>query len=429
MMRALSIVACFALWSFADAQQFRRAQPVQSVSKQFSAIWKLDRAPRPIVSGTNGVPAVVRVNAHSLIFFAEETKKRLLRELGISDLWSGHAILRIVDLPPGTRPELDRQAFGDRWRYQLTVPEELPARELLHTMVSLLLEEYAGRYSRKPPRIPPWLAEGFTEMLIQKNGTTLFSSLTLNRANILFQTDFLRRSRVVVQKTNPISYLNLSLPPAELQLGAGLVRYRAHAHLFTVKLLARPDGARRMQFFIRETNRRANSQHAMLAAFDFKTMLAAEQWWSLTQTQFRNRDAQNRWIPEVAREHLANLLSVEINHEDGRKSIPLREYLQTGTHTEHLKVLLPMVHKLKLIEINSPQQLTRITSEYRKVLEEYIGKPRKPNGPIPALTPKAHAARLDVALNSLHLLDTILADLKRRPGRSNNPLSKILRRP
>ncbi len=429
MTRILSILVVFVLWSSANAQQFRRPQPVTSVSKQFSAIWKLDRAPRPIISGTNGVPTVVRVNAHSLVFFAEETKKRLLRELGVSDLWSGHAILRIIDLPPGTKPLLERQAYGDRWRYQLTVPEELPSRQLLHAMVSLLLEEYAGRYSRKAPRIPPWLAEGFTELLIQKNGATLFSSLTLNRANILFQPDVMRRSRVVLQNTPPVSYLNLSLPPSELQLGAGLARYRAHAHLFTVKLLAHTDGKRRMQFFIRETNRRANSQHALLAAFDFKTMLAAEQWWSLSQTRFRNRDAQNRWTPGVAQGHLANLLSVEAAHEDGRKSVPLREYLQTGTHAEHLKVLLPMVQKLKLVEINAPQQLTRVTREYRLVLEQYIGKPKKPNGPIPQLTDEAHAAHRKVALQSLHLLDTILADLKRAPNRPSTALGKILQRP
>jgi hypothetical protein len=429
MTRTLFILFWFTLWGTANAQQFRRPQPVTSVTKQFSATWKLDRAPSPIVSGKNGVPAVVRVNAHSLIFFAEETKKRLLHELGVSDLWSGHVMLRIIDLPPETKPVLERQAFGEKWRYQLTVPEELPSRQLLHAMVSLLLEEYAGRYSRKAPRIPPWLTEGFTELLIQKNGATLFTSLTLNRANILFQPDVMRRSRVVVQKTAPVSYLNLSLPPAELQLGAGLVRYRAHAHLFTSHLLARTDGTRRMQFFIRETNRRANSQHALLAAFDFKSMLAAEQWWSLTQTRFRNRDAHNRWKPGVALGHLANLLSVEAATEDGRKSVPLREYLQTGTHAEHLKVLLPMLQKLTLVEINAPPQLTRITREYRLVLEQYIGKPRQPNGPIPTPTTEAHAARRKTAVQSLHLLNTILADLERSPNRPSNALGKILRRP
>ena len=336
MMRALCILVLFALWYSAEAQQFRRPQSVTSVSKQFSAIWKLNRAPRPIISGTNGIPAVVRVNSHSLILFAEETKKRILRELGTTDLWSGHIMLRIMDLPAGTKPVMERQPFTDRWRYQLTVPEELPSRELLHALVDLLLEEYAGRYSRKAPRIPLWLTEGFTELLTQKNGGTLFTSLSLNRANVLFQPDFMRRSRIILQKAPPVSYLNLSLPPAELQLGTGLVRYRAHAHFFTAKLLARTDGARRMQFFIRETNRRANTQHALLAAFDFKTMLAAEQWWSLEQTRFRNRDASNRWIPNVAQGHLANLLSVETEFADGRKSMPLREYLQTGAHAEHL---------------------------------------------------------------------------------------------
>ena len=140
MTRTLSIFVLFALWGSAEAQQFRRPQSVTSVTKQFSAIWKVDRAPRPSVSGTNGIPAVVRVNAHSLIFFAEETKKRLLLELGVSDLWSGHILMRIMDLPPGTGPVVERQAFSDKWRYQLTVPEELPSRQFLHAMVSLLLE-------------------------------------------------------------------------------------------------------------------------------------------------------------------------------------------------------------------------------------------------------------------------------------------------
>ena len=429
MTRALPFFVLLALWSAAEAQQFRRPLPVHSVTRQFSSLWKVNRAPQPIISGTNGVPAIVRVNSHSLILFAEETKKRMLRELGTTDLWSGHITLRIMDLPAGTKPVMERQPFTDRWRYQLTMPEELPSRELLHALVGLLLEEYAGRYSRKAPRIPLWLTEGFTELLMQKNGATLFTSLTLNRANILFQPDFMRRSRVVLQKALPVSYLNLSLPPAELQLGAGLVRYRAHAHFFTAKLLARTDGARRMQFFIRETNRRANTQHALLAAFDFKTMLAAEQWWSLEQTRFRNRDALNRWIPNVAQGHLTNLLSVETEFADGRKSVPLREYLQTGGHAEHLKLLLPLVQKLMLVEINAPPQLTRITREYRTVLEQYIGKPRQPNGPVPKLTPEAHAAHRKVAVQSLTLLDTILADLKRAPNRPHSALSKILKRP
>ena len=116
MTRALSFFVLLALWSAAEAQQFRRPLPVHSVTRQFSSLWKVNRAPQPIISGTNGVPAIVRVNSHSLILFAEETKKRMLRELGSTDLWSGHITLRIMDLPAGTKTVMERQPFTDCWR-------------------------------------------------------------------------------------------------------------------------------------------------------------------------------------------------------------------------------------------------------------------------------------------------------------------------
>ncbi len=426
MTRPLFIFISMTLLMAADAQSFRRPHPVTSVTKQFSAVWEINRAPRPIVSGTNAIPARVRVNAHSLILFAEESKKRLLRELGASDLWNGHVQMRIIDLPANSAPMITRRAIGNRWQYQIAVSEEVSSRVLLHTMVSVLLEEYAGRYHRTAPRIPAWLAEGFTEVLLQKNGVTLFTSLTLNRANFLFQPDFMKHTRPVLQTTAPVSYLNLSLPPAELQAAGGQARFRAHAHLFTAKLLAQPEGQRRMQFYLREINRRANSQHALLAAFDFKSMLAIEQWWSLTQTRFRNRDAFNRWTPTVAFNHLNDLLQIPSPDADRRQPVPLREYLETGTHTDHLEVLLPLVQKLKLVEINAPPQLTRVTRDYRTVLEQYIGKPRKPNGPIPTPGAEEHAARLKAAQEALLLLDTLLADLGRAPGQPASALGKIL---
>ena len=96
--------------------------------------------------------------------------------------------------------------------------------------------------------------------------------------------------------------------------------------------------------FRRNTNPE-NNQHALLTAFNYKTMLEAEQWWILAQTQFRSRDAFNRWIPGIAMTHLADALQVSVMRAP-----------ETGTTPKQdLVSIQKFLSVNEIIEINIPR--------------------------------------------------------------------------
>ena len=377
--------------------------------------------PLPIPSTkTQPIPDRVYLSPYKLTYFVEEVKDRvlLLLKLPPRGQWIGRIHLNIVPGKLGDPVIFRRKRFIDRWDYRLDFPEVMNGRELAQVVVAVQLEEYAARNSTNAPPMPTWLTEGLAEIILQSSGPILyvpFQSAAGGVLNFRFPNNLMEASRKIIQASKPISFLDISLPPVAMQNDTGRLVLRAHSHLLVVKLLTKSDGVKRMKFFLRELHKHKNNQHALLTAFNYKTMLEAEQWWILAQTQFRSRDSFNRWIPGVAMTHLADALQVSVirTPETGPtpkgELISIQEFLRTGTREEHQNKLVPLMQKLTVIQLSSPPKTARLVQDYRAALELHLGQKTKLNL---RSKPSTRKALLELTVQQLNDLDIIFADLK-----------------
>lgn len=409
---ALVTLGCLALSLSAAAP---RERAVISKSRQFTVSTTVPN-PRPLALGVEGgIPARVQLSPYKLALFAETVKDHLLRQLQlpIHEKWSGRIHLNIFPGKLGKEHLFAKTRYFDSWRYRLDLPEMISGTALTRLIVAVQLEEYAARKSKTAPPMPPWLAEGLTERILHTHGPVLFvpfHSGAGGRLNHNFPLDPMAANRRIIQTSPTVSFLDLTLPPVELKTAAGRRMLRAHSHLLLAKLLAKPQGATNLKKFLRQLPRHKNSQHAFLTGFGFRTMLQAEQWWMLAQTQFRSRDAFNRWIPGLAMMHLADALKVRVPPKPAPGVAPtptlatLQNFLRTATRNDHERWLDPVMQRLLVIQIHAPPMVAKLTRDYRATLALYLSQ--RPN------TDSKRAALLEVTLQKLNELDVILADLK-----------------
>ena len=170
-----------------------------------------------------------------------------------------------------------------------------------------------------------------------------------------------------------------------------------------------------MKNFLRQLPKHKNNQHAFLTAFNHKNMLKAEQWWILTQTQFRSRDAFNRWIPSIAMTHLADILKLntlrtsETGTTPKQDLISIQEFLKTGTLEEHQTKLSQLMQRLTVIQLSGSPKTARLVRDYRAILKLYLGQKTKLNL---RAKPTARKALHELTLQKLDELDIIFADLQ-----------------
>ena len=405
-----------------SAQQRPPLKSIISKSRQYTVSSTVLR-PRPVrPAQQTPIPNRVHLAPDKLAHFAESVKDHLLRQLQLpaQEKWVGRIHLNIIPGRLGDLVLVEKPRFLDGWRYRLDLPEVMSGTQLTRTIVAVQLEEYAARNTRTAPPLPAWLAEGLAEKMLQSTGPILFVAFQSSAGgtlNFQFPTDPMQNTRRIIQASPPVSFINLTLPPDTMKTDAGRQILRAHSHLLVDKLLARPGGARLVKNFLRELPRHKNSQHAFLAAFGYKNMLQAEQWWMLAQTQFRSRDGFNRWIPGLTIAHLADALKVRVPSQPQPGAGPqpkpallsIQQFIKTGTRNEHLKILDPLQQRLLVIQIHAPPKMAKLTRDYRETIGLYLG--RKINL-ILRRRPTSQAALLEVTLQKLNELDVIFADLR-----------------
>ena len=405
-----------------SAQKLRPGHSITSRSKQFVITSSVSELSRPLAGKSKPIPDRVRLNPASLATFAGSAREQWVRQFEINQEWQGRIYLHIVPGKFGDRPDVRRipSAKGG-WDYRAILPQEIAGRTLTQVIINLLLKEFSGRYSMREPVLPPWLTAGSAELLLQTSGPMLFVPFhTRGGGGISFThpQDPLHASRKVIEDLPAVSFLTLSLPPAELIQGTKQAHYRAYAHLLTYKLLREKDGAKRMQFFLRELPKHKNTSSALGVAYGHETMLQIEQWWSLAQTQFRSRDAFDRWRPKVILGHLSDSLLLHASTTpSGTESKPqpklvrIQEFISSGTRTEHAKKLSPLLQRLRFLQVNAPPETARLIQDYHSVIETYLGiKPTK-SGRVIRKTPGKMRALRNHTISQLDLLDTILIDL------------------
>lgn len=422
--RCLAVLMLLCGWDWGHAQRLRPGQTLTSRSRQFVISSLVDAPFVPSANKVKAIPDRIQLHPAGLAQFAESIRNQWVQHYQITTRWQGQIHMQIIPGKLGDRPRFGRipNATGS-WDYRASVPHLIHGRALTELILNLLLTEFAGRYSQTDPSLPLWLTPGSTELILQAKGPVLFTPFApqaIGGVNFHHPQDPLHASRELLQQSKPISYLNLTLPPARIKLSPDDAAYRAYAHLLVYKLLRLPKGPERLQLFLRELPKHKNNTHAFGAAFGHQSMLQIEQWWSVAQLQFRSRDAFNRWRPEVVLSHLTDCLHVEIepanessNTEPSKKRLPLQAYLQTDpSPRERALKLGPILQRLTFLQVNSTPETARLIQDYRTTLETYLGVRSGKIHKTIRTKPTAQAALRNRAIAQLNLLDTILADLR-----------------
>ena len=394
-----------------NAQNLRPGHSITSRSKQFVITSSVGGRAQPNIGKSKPIPDLIQLTPASLATFASSVRVQWARQFEINQQWQGRIYLHIVAGKLGDTPDVRRiSSPKSGWDYRAILPQEIGGRTLTQVLINLLLKEYSGRYSMEEPNIPPWLTAGCAELLLQTSGPLLFVPFhTRGGGGVSFNhpQDPLHASRKVIEDLPAISFLTLSLPPPDLIQGEKQAQYRAHSHLLTYKLLSEKEGRKRMQFFLREIPKHKNTPSALGVAYGHETMLQIEQWWSLAQTQFRSRDAFNRWRPKVILGHLSDSLllqtfTIPSNTESKPqlRLISIQEFIGNGTRTKHSEKLKPLLQRLRFLQVNAPPETARLIQDYHSAIESYL-----------EVKPLRVGVFRDYTINQLNLLDTILKDL------------------
>ena len=409
LMRILLPLLIFA--SSLNGQNLRPGHSITSRSKQFVITSSVNGGARPITGKSQPIPKQVLLTPAALATFAGSVRQQWLRQFGINQEWQGRLYLHIVSGKLGDTPDVRRiPSPKGGWDYRAILPQQISGRTLTQVIINLLLKEFSGRYSMEEPNIPPWLTTGCSELLLQPSGPVLFVPFhTHGGGGISFNhpQDPLHASRKVIKNLPAVSFLTLSLPPPDLIQGEKQAQYRAYSHLLIYKLLKEEGGAKRIQYYLREIPKHKNTPSALGVAYGHETMLQIEQWWSLAQTQFRSRDAFNRWRPKVILGHLSDSLLLQTSttpssteSKPQQKLISIQEFIGKGIRTKHAEKLRPLLQRLRFLQVNAPPETARLIQDYYSVIESYLG-----------VKPIRVRVFRDHTINQLNLLDTILKDL------------------
>jgi len=431
-LRCLTVLVLLGTAEWMHAQRLSPGQTLTSRSRQFVVSSLVDAPFVPAANKVKAVPDQVRLHPSGLAQFAESIRDQWVKRFGIASRWQSQIHLQIIPGKLGDTARFGRipNATGS-WDYRASVPHLMPGRELTELIVDLLLTEFAGRYSSTDPVLPPWITPGTTELILQSKGPILFTPFApqaVGGLNFIHPQDSLHASRELIQNSKPISYLNLTLPQAQLSKGTQNPVYRSHAHLLVHKLLGLSKGPERMQFFLRELPKHKNNARAFGVAFGHESMLKIEQWWAMAQIQFRSRDAFHRWRPEAILAHLSDCLQIETElppdspqAKPKTQRIPLQTYLRTDpAPKERALKLTPVLQRLAFLQVNSTPETARLIQDYRETLGAYLGLRSTKIHRAIRTKPTAQAVLRDRAITKLNLLDTILADMSPPPPETHS---------
>ena len=406
-----------------SAQNLRPGHSLTSRSKQFVITSSVNAALTASTTKTGSIPERVRLTPAALTTFVGSVRKQWVQKYKINSNWQGRIYLHIVQGKYGDQPNIRRIPSPTHgWDYRAILPYEIASRTLTQIIIKLLLKEFAGRYAAEEPHLPPWITIGTTELILQTSGPILFVPFHTSSGGAISFTqprDSMHASRKIIQDSPAVSFLQMSLPFTKANNGDTQFAYRAHSHLLVYKILEQNGGNKRLQFYLRELHKHKNSTTAFGIAFGHKNMLQIEQWWTLAQTQFRSRDAYNRWRPKVVLTHLADSLLIRTSpssaSEPKSKLTPIQNYLISGNRIEHIQKINPILRRLTFLQVNAPPETARLILDYRSVLEAYTKRLK--------LKPIKDPLLLKTTIHQLNLLDIILADMSAKPD-SNAVKSK-----
>lgn len=366
----------------------------------------------------------IQIEPSVLVLTCERLKFELLKELNMSDGWTGQIHITVRgDMPPAEVVVVESQWFSNGWRYRMVLPGQMERPRLVRTLTRALLLELANRHNRSQrlAEIPLWLEAGLTTHLLAVHGETLVAE---NRTRRTIEQGLaagvFREAHRRLQGQPPPAFSDLTLVQAGQLDEEQWEVFCCVSQLLVAELLVLPEGRAGLRELLHLLPSYLNPQLAFLRAFElqFSTMLEVEKWWSAAWLNFAARDRHLRLSSDAALRQLQEILTTPIvvrvgtNASMGRKELPLRELIGNTEFARHQLAVAQATLQLQLLQTSAPAELARLTGDYRQSLLTYLKRRAEASANSTSKSADLKLAVKDV-LQQLDLLDVIRTDFQR----------------
>ena len=359
-----------------------------------------------------------------LVLTCERVKTEVLRELGLSDAWTGRIQINVRgELRPTEPVMIESQWNPNGWRYLIVVPGQMERPRLMRALTRALLLEIAnrGNASQRPAEIPLWLEEGLATHLLALHGDSLIPEIrTLTSLVQEAHPDVFTEARRQLRGRELVPFADLWLAPPGEASDEQRAGFRRTSQLLVAELLYLPEGRACLREFLRQLPAYLNSQLALLHGFapHFQTMLDAEKWWAVVWMNFTGRERLMRFSVDHGLRQLEGILVPAIavrlgtNAVPGRKELPLREVIANTEFTQHEPAVAQAAQQLQLLQVTAPVELARLISDHRQALLTYLKRRTLYSSTSNSKCADAKLATKEV-LERLDLLEVIRLDIVR----------------
>lgn len=405
-----------------------------SASKQFV----VRGAPQRSMLASSSRSETVYVDPSLLVVTCETVKRALAHELGWGDRWTGHVYVSVHPVRfDNETVGISARRVNGKWNYYMNMPDELQRRDLLESIVAVLLVEFADRSSMETSvELPPWLAEGLTAHLMQGPlAGAAMQAHTLREirddpqlmaARTVRHIDVDQALRQAVQRHGALTFDGLNWPDFDETNAPAADAYHHSSHLFVRELLRLRGGSDSMCAMLAMLPQHLNWQTAFMRGFEahFTRMLDVEKWWSLTLMRIKTRDNTLTWSPVEARRQFEEILytamQVRVIGDEAAHTTPvaLQTVIQDWEFERQTPLLQQKVNQLQAARLRLPAEYAQLSEAYRLAVEKYL---QTRGSAWFGVTERAAAAR---AVNELNALDALRqkVDAKTATARVSLPL-------
>jgi hypothetical protein len=271
------------------------------------------------------------------------------------------------------------------------MPDEVTRRELIRSLIDVLLAEFADRAAmQESVELPPWLADGLAEHLLQ--GPLAGVALQARTLNEIREDPALLAARTVrhadtdqglrqrVQEEGALTFDELNWSEFGEKDQQAVARYRHSAHLFVRELLRLRGGADSICAMLAMLPEHLNWQTAFLRGFapHFQRMLDVEKWWSLSLVQWKTHDSSVVWSPAEAWRKMEEILYAPMQMQMRRDESPhtapvaLQTVIKDWPFEEQVNLLKAKVVQLQTARVRLPATFAPLSDSYRVVIEKYL---------------------------------------------------------
>ncbi len=376
----------------------------------------------------------IRLQPTLVAMTCERIKGALLMRLGARDHWRGkitiilRPVRRVDDATVVTQTH-----FKDGWNYRLEMPDAMSPDRLVHTVVQLLLVEWANRQtSTTLADIPRWLPVGLAQNLLADPVLNLVLVPPVTKENKILLRESSTRGRRSVPLAvarayfathEPLDFEDLCWPPV-VAAGADAADFRYSAELLVAQLLRLRGGGHSLAAMLDGLGRYRNWQTAFLRAYaaHFSRTLDVDKWWSLEVAHFLRRGDSLTWRPSESLRQLDAVLTVTLqadatNASPSRSTLPLAAFLKQTPPRQQEEVLQPRVRQLEALVARVSPSLVPLTQDYLKLVQTHVRELDRGQRGSPAqrLNNYAFNQATQKMVARLEALDQRRADYRNRP--------------